>query len=469
MKWPGHINEVVQGDCIEVMRTIPDQVIQTCITSPPYWGLRDYGIDPIVWGGKKRCKHSWVEHRRPSRNGTIQDEGSKINDPKRPHSATTKPIDSAFCSKCNAWLGSLGLEPNPYLYVNHIVDVFREVRRILANDGTIWINLGDSYCGSWGNYGGEKRGRGKQRKIKKGSIAHSRQSHYLPPTARVEGIKPKDLIGIPWMVAFALRADGWYLRRDIIWHKPNPMPESVEDRPTTAHEYIFLLSKREKKYYYDSEAIKEPITEGTIQRLSQNISQQLGSDRAHAGSKHNGPMKAVSSLYKTPSGWDTSIGFGRHNRANIEGIGRSGVPVGGNQPGRSDGGRISRRDSFKRSGAVSKHILPGQNAAQHREDREDHPPNGMRNKRSVWTVVTESCKDAHFATYPVKLIEPCILAGSRPGDIVLDPFSGSGRTAKRSKELGRKYIAIELNPEYIKISDPYLAQRELLLDNDSTK
>lgn len=196
------IDTIIQGDCIDVLKGLPEGIVNTCITSPPYFGLRDYGVD-----------------------------------------------------------GQIGLEETPDQYVAKLVEVFREVRRVLRDDGTLWLNLGDSYAGSWGNYGGCNRGKGNQRKIKNGSNAHQKSydglDKWRPPTSnKMNGLKPKDLIGIPWRVAFALQADGWYLRQDIIWHKPNPMPESVTDRCTKSHEYIFLLSKSQK-YHYDNEAIKE--------------------------------------------------------------------------------------------------------------------------------------------------------------------------------------------------------------------
>jgi len=190
------------GDCREILKQLPDESVNCCVTSPPYWGLRDYGHDDQI-----------------------------------------------------------GQEENPETFVEQMADIFREVRRILSNDGTLWLNLGDSYAGSWGNYGGQNRGNGTQREINNGSNAPSAQTGYLPPTANVKGLKPKNLIGIPWRVAFALQADGWNLRQDIIWHKPNPMPESVQDRCTKSHEYIFLLSKS-KTYYFDHEAIKEPAVCG---------------------------------------------------------------------------------------------------------------------------------------------------------------------------------------------------------------
>ena len=195
------------GDCLESLRTLPDECVNCCVTSPPYWGLRDYKVD-----------------------------------------------------------GQIGLEKTPEEYVARIVDVFREVRRVLRDDGTLWLNLGDSYAGSWGNYGGRNRGSGTQRDIINGSSvpnpAYDGRERDRPPTASVPGLKPKDLVGIPWRVAFALQADGWYLRQDIIWAKPNPMPESVTDRCTKSHEYIFLLSKS-ARYFYDAEAVAEAAANGT--------------------------------------------------------------------------------------------------------------------------------------------------------------------------------------------------------------
>ena len=273
---------------------------QTCVTSPPYFGLRDYGVD-----------------------------------------------------------GQLGLEQTPEQYVAAMVEVFRCVRDVLADDGTLWLNIGDSYAGQRGSQPGRVSGSGAT--VKGQGIGAG-----VP-----NGIKPKDLIGIPWMLAFALRADGWYLRQDIIWNKPNPMPESVRDRCTKAHEYVFLLSKSER-YMFDAQAIAEPVAASTVERLAQpTLAQQVGSNRVPG--KTNGNMKAV---------------------GNTE----------------------------------------------------------TRNRRSVWTVATRPYKGAHFATFPPALVEPCILAGSRPGDIVLDPFMGSGTTAQVALQHGRRYLGCELNPDYAPLS-----------------
>lgn len=326
------------GDCLEVMRGMADQSVQTCITSPPYFGLRDYGVD-----------------------------------------------------------GQIGLEATPAEFVGRLVEVFREVRRLLRDDGTLWLNLGDSYASKPNGSIGQTGLQGGLSPHVSVRQAHARRSARIP-----EGLKHKDLMGIPWRVAFALQEDGWYLRQDIIWSKPNPMPESVTDRCTKAHEYLFLLSKS-PRYYYDHGAIREPAAPSSIARWAQDVETQAGSDRVPG--KTNGPMKAV-------------------------------------------GGR-SQRDSFARTGAVAEHVLPGQSAAQHRVDREeDNFDTASRNKRSVWTVATVPSQEQHFAMFPERLIEPCILAGSPAGGVVLDPFIGAGTTGVVAERLGRKWVGCELNRGY---------------------
>lgn len=259
---------IIEGDVLNVLRRIPSGLIQSVITSPPYWGLRDYSID-----------------------------------------------------------GQIGLEPTLPQFINKLVAVFSEIKRVLSDDGVLWLNIGDGYTS------GNRGWRAPDRKNP------ARAMNVRPDTP--EGLKPKDLLGIPWRLALALQDDGWYLRSDIIWNKPNCQPESVKDRPTRAHEYLFLLSKSER-YYYDYEAIRE----------------------------ENG-----------------------------------------------------------------------------------------RNRRSVWNVNTQPFLGAHFATFPPKLIEPCILASTKPGDYVLDPFFGSGTVGLVCEQQGRKYVGIEINPLYIELAAKRLCHR----------
>lgn len=319
------MNTIEFGDCRETMQRWAASGVraQMCVTSPPYFGLRDYGVE-----------------------------------------------------------GQIGLEQTPEKYIAAMVKVFRCVRDVLADDGTLWLNIGDSYAsGGRGGGGSFSKERGDKAWAGRGDATGWRS----PPA----GLKHKDLIGIPWMLAFALRADGWYLRQEIIWHKPNPMPESVTDRCTKAHESLFLLAKK-STYYFNAEAILEPVSPNTHARLSQNVQAQIGSARANGGAKTNGHMKAVGRKYDP--------GAGNKNNASFD---------------------------------AAMAIMP---------DR--------RNKRSVWNVATRSYKGAHFATFPPALIEPCILAGSRPGDIVLDPFMGSGTTAAVALQHARQYLGCELNADY---------------------
>ncbi len=355
---------IYTGDCVRAMRIfVEDASVQTCVTSPPYFGLRDYGAE-----------------------------------------------------------GQIGLERTPDEYIAKLVDVFREVRRTLRDDGTLWLNIGDSYAGSGrggypngsgGSLAGSVAGQDSCRaaRLRQGAGVSQRDNAVTQRGSRTYlGLKPKDLIGIPWMLAFALRADGWHLRQDIIWNKPNPMPESVRDRCTKAHEYIFLLSKSDR-YYFNADAIAEPLAAASIERLSQpTLSQQVGSSRVPG--KTNGTMKVVGSL----------------------------------------------RNSFAR---VTKQSAGAHGqTAQHRPDREpvDTTARGVRNKRSVWTVTTKPFKGAHFATFPPGLIEPCILAGSPEGGLILDPFGGAGTTGLVAQRHRRDAVLCELNPEYAALAHQRIAK-----------
>lgn len=387
---------IIQGDCIEVLKGLPDRSVQCCVTSPPYYGLRDYGT--AKWeGGNPDCIH---EPDKSSKSSTL--EGGKDTQGSAKFFRTT-------CSLCGAIRidKQIGLEPTPDEYVAKLVSVFREVKRVLKDDGTLWLNLGDSYAGSGmgaANY--------------PDSASEKQKSNHGSTTAKgrggmTYGLKAKDLIGIPWMVAFALRDDGWYLRSDIIWHKPNPMPESVKDRPTKAHEYIFLLAKSQK-YYYDYEAILEPANE---------INWQTRYDRVKNNQKSNlsGPKK------QDQTGNRRYTGFNERYKNLI------------------DDGKTPNTMHLRRADGLAD---------------EDYL---ARNKRDVWTVTTKPYKEAHFATFPPDLIEPCILAGSRPGDIVLDPFNGSGTTGMVAIKYHRDYIGIELNPKYIELTEKRLKQVQPVL------
>lgn len=302
------INKIYLGDCLSVLKTFPDESVNCCITSPPYYGLRDYGVE-----------------------------------------------------------GQIGNEDTSEKYIQKLVNVFEEVRRVLKDDGTLWLNLGDSWAGS--NQGAGTKNPTPKQASNHGTNYMTMETHKSK-LSKLDGYKPKDLIGIPWMAAFALRESGWYLRQDIIWAKGNPMPESVKDRCTKSHEYIFLLTKS-RKYYFDTESIKEPAA-----------TQPKARDKNKEGYQADYP----------------------------------------------------KGDRFSSGERV-------------------YGADGMRNKRDVWNVNIKPCKEAHFATFPDTLIEPCVLAGCPEGGIILDPFMGAGTTGMVAKRNNRNYIGIELNPNYIQIAN----------------
>ena len=357
------MNHIYQGDALEVLETFPSNLVDCVITSPPYWGLRDYGTAKWV-GGDKNCDHVASLNKHGGQRADRNQEGYK-----------KLYIDT--CKKCGAVRQDqqLGLEKTPEEYVAKMVRIYREVKRVLKKEGTSWLNLGDSYAGS--NCGSndyrEKDGLGV-----KPQLRYQGQKPGLP-----QGLKPKDLVGIPWRVAFALQADGWWLRQDIIWHKPNPMPESVTDRCTKSHEYIFLLTKS-AKYYYDGEAIKEKSID----------KESITGRRKRTGGKRENEYAD------------------RYLKQNLR--------------------KIKKGQQYF-----------------------------YRNKRSVWTVTTKSYKEAHFATFPEKLIVPMVKAGCPESGIVLDPFMGSGTTAFVAERLARHWIGIELNKDYIKMANKRIAQMNL--------
>lgn len=422
-------------DALSALRQMADESVQMVVTSPPYWSLRDYGIEPIVWDETVECDHQWGswtevhDERESQKSGKSRTTDRFYGDESRKFDGNHQKHTAGASCICGAWLGCLGLEPTPELYVQHIVQIFREVRRVLRKDGTLWLNLGDSYSGSGRGLNGDgshSAKPGEKQYTNKGALdsggvgakadMHDKRveagaigRYWVAPPP---GLKQKDLVGIPWMVAFALRADGWWLRSDIIWSKPNPMPESVTDRPTRAHEYIFLLTKSQK-YFYDAEAIKEPIADSSIQRINQpNFENQTGGEKDYSNGT-NPNRSARKSL--------ENFAKGKGNAKTFRG-----------------GGAYTQSRSFDNSADIER-------------DSHGNEPNGtgLRNARSVWSIATAPFPEAHFATFPTDLVIPCVLAGSKAGDVVLDPFGGSGTVGKVAIELGRKAILIEPKAEYV--------------------
>ena len=355
--------QIINGDSLTEMRKLPAESVQCCVTSPPYWGLRDYGV-----------------------------------------------------------AGQLGLESTPQEYVAKLVEIFSEVRRVLKPDGVLWLNLGDSY-----NSGAEI-GRHEARE---GNAAGCNTTKFLGTKRqygeRTTSLKPKDLVGIPWRVAFALQADGWWLRQDIIWAKPNPMPESVQDRCTKSHEYIFLLTKS-ASYFYDAKAIAEPSVSA---HPSGN-----GFDGRQGGSDHL-PMSGETGTIKQwkPASWKGSS---------------------------FDTGKTAEHQLFRSQSEEAR-----ANVARARAEGGDHdsPFGDTRNRRSVWEITTKPYKEAHFATFPPEIPRLCILAGTRPGDTVLDPLGGSGTTGQVAQELGRHAILIEINRAYCEMARARTAQTGMILES----
>ena len=390
---------LIVADVLAGLAGLADESVQCVVTSPPYWGLRDYGR-----------------------------------------------------------AGQIGLERTPAEYVERMVEAFREVWRVLRKDGTLWLNLGDCYATGAGAVG-EHPGGGQQGARWKGEATRVRDSRrrdraaVVPKRAQrdgthagkhtaiaalgpmtqpnrmpIAGLKPKDLVGMPWRVAFALQAEGWWLRSDIVWNKPNPMPESVADRPTRSHEYLFLLT-RSARYRYDAAAIAEPCAEDTAARLERaHAPYQAPGQPAQNGTAGPRPNRRQ----PFPAGWGT-----------------------GDQP----------RDAVALNQDATRSEIRATPARERRQRSPEGRPaapqieedpgtfSGTRNRRTVWTVATQGFAEAHFATFPEALVEPCILAGSRRGDTVLDPFAGAGTTGLVADRLGRDFIGIELNPEYAAMAE----------------
>tara|TARA_Y100000310_G_scaffold343453_1_gene451139 strand:+ start:580 stop:2265 length:1686 start_codon:yes stop_codon:yes gene_type:complete len=533
--------KIYNGSALTVLKGMADGSVQMCVTSPPYWGLRDYGTEPDIWDSDAGCEHEWGGKLATGSKGHPGDKSTLVGTQTADISKAAQS-QGQFCQLCGAWRGNLGLEPTPELYVQHMVEISREVRRVLRDDGTLWLNLGDSYNGSGGAHKPEHANPG----ISNSAIRSGVDGR------NVDTLKPKDLVGIPWMVAFALRADGWYLRSDIIWNKKNPMPESVTDRPTKAHEYLFLLSKSQR-YYYDSTAIRENVLDDdAINDYNGNYERIHGKTKSGQAQGHP-EIQSKQARKSETEGIQTNRG-GEEVTANV-GTLREGqrfssqIQENGETESRakeiSEHGKVQEnaekipsdgqgpcepcergpqapiiaaklhKQSYSRAVARDKRQIPSQMCLLPEKDgtvddgpcntvieggaphcgehssgvsklqfKEGEPPAGRvkipggwdnkpgshgtihrtgrteaeyqttsvkpgRNKRTVWTIATKPFPEAHFATFPPKLIEPCVLAGCPKGGTVLDPFFGSGTTGIVAYNHDRKFIGIELSKVYL--------------------
>ncbi len=408
-------------------RKIPlrDESVQMVCTSPPYWGLRKYaGEQDLIWGGRESCEHDFTNdsyQRRSNDSGETVKQLSNQGANKR-----DEPIYHGTCFHCGAWRGAYGLEPTVEMYVQHTVEILREIRRVLRDDGVVFWNVGDSYAGSWGNYGARD---GKQRALRKERFPRDAwESHNgRPPMAGNDigaGLKPKDLCLIPFRVALAAQADGWWVRSDIIWAKPNPMPESVTDRPARSHEYILMLTKS-AKYYWDAEALREPARfgyskwpEGALEHYKRSV-----------GNSEKQPARGAS----TPEKGD---GSGGRNLRSVWTL-----PT---QPFRAE--QCLSCKTVYDSGAFNRL--------------------GRHDEKAV-CICGSSSWVSHFATFPEELPKRCILAATRLNDLVLDPFAGSGTVGKVAIELGRRAILCDLAYQNLASKRTAAIQRPLIAPGEA--
>jgi DNA modification methylase len=364
-------NKILQGDCLSHLKTLPDNSIQMCVTSPPYYNLRDYGT--AKWdGGNPECDHLRpVSLRRNSKGGFQNSDGTRGN--QRNNIAVQKQYERE-CKKCGAIRvdNQIGIEETPYEYVRKMVEIFHEVYRVLRPDGILWLNLGDSYAANRTYQVPQTKDVG----TKRADESFNHREMKVP-----EGLKPKDLIGVPWRVAFALQADGWYLRSDVVWQKPNCIPESVTDRPTKSHEFFFLLTKK-PKYFYDAYAIKEPVLEGSLDRAVRGVSNKHKNINGAPGQtphtmnapREHGEGYPASALRNKRDVWDDDEEIDTLSDWLIS--------------------RIDTIDPTLSEALLTEYI------------------NELKNKTDVWNVVVKGTKDAHFATFSTELITPCILSGT---------------------------------------------------------
>lgn len=517
---------ILQGDCRVLLRGLAAKSVQLVVTSPPYYGLRSYGSPPLIWGGDEACAHDFVievvtQEMRKGVGLAVLGERMKGGGHKQGDDAVRRlTAERGFCRHCCAWQGHYGLEPTWVMYVEHTVEIFREVWRVLRDDGSLFLNLGDCYAtgaGASNNPGGRQttaNGRevdwGYRSRARGGLVRPAMGKHaglagqiqeVSPNRMPQPGMRAKNKMLIPARVAIALQDDGWILRQDNIWFKLNPMPESVRDRTTTAHEFVFHFSKsantllwrhrehgwaytkqppdyiwrhrrtreesREPRddvdeeglrlwvrvnlwrgfdYYYDADAIAEPSSPDSHARAARGRSDNYVYDGP--GDQTIASAAPVAGTYRPAvAGWDKSVGEGRHGAVHRRTVGENSrenvdrVPV-PRKPGVNpkaaiadmDGPRPKQNASFSEA-LGSSELVP------------------FRNKRSVWPMATEAFQEAHFATFPTELVEPCVLAGCPPGGVVLDIFGGSGTVVMVADRHQRDGISMELNPAYVTMQE----------------
>lgn len=476
--------DLYRGDCRDDLRRRPDASVHCVLTSPPYYSLRDYAVPPGVWGGKADCAHVWGPEQQVHKGGLHGNGQLAVRSVADAKDGTAQVRAGAFCA-CGAWRGQLGLEPSPSLYVEHLVEVMREVRRILRPEGTLWLNLGDSYCGD----GGQGQPTSALGAKGTGGVPAVGTEGYKKWERDWEGLKTKDLVGIPWAVAFALRADGWWLRSDIVWAKPNPMPESVEDRPTRAHEFVFILAKAGEPTFWkhrDGRVVWEQPPPDWVWR-DRTTDQETNVEprnwryeRLRAAARPELQVKETEQLrwvrLNRWRGWDYYYDADAIREAHAY----------GDHPRRKNSPRVI--PGQKVHGGVHRVKTA---ATPHGNGRRQAPEPGEanafhengRNKRDVWAVPDELWNlflewldrqpaealdvvrirpqpfpEAHFAVMPEELAELCIKAGCPPGGAVYDPFAGACTVGLVALRLGRSFAGAEVSSAYADMGEKRVAK-----------
>ena len=468
----GFRNRIITGECRQVLRGMPEESVQAVVTSPPYWGLRDYGLPPTVWGGDPGCDHVWESCGHLHRGGPQGPTGERSNRSGIPAQNAAQHIRVGDRCRCGAWRGQLGLEPDPWLYLDHLVEVFREVRRVLRPDGVLWLNLGDSYAtgaNSGRVMGGEN---GKHDPIYESGAIPRCQPNRMP----IEGLKAKDLIGLPWRAALALQADGWWLRQALPWIKRSAMPEPARDRPVTTVEYVFLLTKS-RRYFYDHVAAMRPSSSRTLLRLQQNIEAQQGSFRANGGTRANRSMRAVGGARRplrstdlffdslepphgavsgeggflaldVPGGCFKGAHFASFPTSLVEPLLRAATSEAGACPGcgapweRITAKGRAHKEWRRACGSDASGTYRGQAV-------KDYDVAGVQNASEIKARVLSGMREVVTVAWR----KPCRCDFGPPAPcLVLDPFGGSGAVGVAAQKMGLDFVLIELSEEYTGMS-----------------